>query len=259
MTVRSSSPVGAPCWTDLWTSDVDVARSFYTELFGWEALEPSPEFGGYFMFARDGVPVAGGMGPMGDMPASNRWRIYLSTANMTETLESATGAGAQISVPAMPVADLGIQSILVDPSGADLGAWEPGTFPGFTVLNEHGAPSWFELLTRDYPGAVEFYRSVFHWDANVVADVDDFRYSTMLDPHGDGELAGIGDATSLLQDGEPAYWSSYWEGNDVDAAVQRVGELGGSVVEAGQDTPYGRLATVEDPLGARFKFRTSPR
>ena len=196
---------------------------------------------------------------MGDMPASNRWRIYLSTANMTETLEAVTGAGAQITVPAMPVADLGIQSILVDPSGADLGAWEPGTFPGFTVLNEHGAPSWFELLTRDYPGAVEFYRSVFHWDANVVADVDDFRYSTMLDPHGDGELAGIGDATSLLQDGEPAYWSTYWEVNDVDAAVQRVGELGGSVVEAGQDTPYGRLATVEDPLGARFKFRTSPR
>src|SRR5664280_1325084 len=168
MTVRSSSPVGAPCWTDLWTSDVD-------------------------------------------------------------------------------------------PSGADLGAWEPGTFSGFTVLNEHGAPSWFQLLTRDYPGAVEFYRSVFHWDVNVVADVDGFRYSTMLDPHGDGELAGIGDATSLLQDGEPAYWSTYWEVDDVDAAVRRVGELGGSVVEAGQDTPYGRLATVEDPLGARFKFRTSPR
>ncbi|MGD0084304.1 MAG: VOC family protein [Acidimicrobiales bacterium] len=258
MTIRSGSTVGAPCWTDLWTSDVEVARSFYADLFGWEALEPSPEFGGYFMFARDGVPVAGGMGPMGDMPASNRWRIYLSTSDMNETLALVTESGAQIAVPAMPVADLGIQSILVDPTGADLGAWEPGTFPGFTVLNEHGAPSWFELLTRDYSGAVEFYRSVFHWDINVVADVDDFRYSTMVDPQGGGELAGIGDATSLLQNGEPACWSIYWEVDDVDGAVARVRELGGAVVEAGQDTPYGRLATVRDPLGAQFKFRTSP-
>ncbi len=258
MTVRSSSPVGAPCWTDLWTSDVDVARSFYADLFGWEALEPSPEFGGYFMFARDGVPVAGGMGPMGDMPASNRWRIYLSTDDIAETLASLPGAGAEVAMPAMPVADLGIQAILADPSGADLGAWQPGTFPGFTVLNEHGAPSWFELLTRDYAASVEFYRSVFHWDVNVVADVDDFRYSTMLDPDGDGELAGIGDATSILQDGEPAHWSTYWEVDDVDVAVARVGELGGSVIDVGHDTSYGRLATVTDPLGAQFKFRTSP-
>ena len=258
MTTRDRAPVGSPCWTDLWTSDVEVARSFYAALFGWEALEPSPEFGGYFMFARHGVPVAGGMGPMGDMPASNRWRIYLSTTSMTETLESVPTSGGQITVPAMPVADLGIQSILIDPTGADLGAWEPGTFPGFTVLNEHGAPSWFELLARDYSAAVEFYRSVFHWNINVVADVDDFRYSTMRDPQGDGELAGIGDATPLLGDGESAYWSTYWEVDDVDAAVDRVVALGGSVVEAGQDSPYGRLATVRDPLGAQFKFRTSP-
>jgi hypothetical protein len=259
MTIRSKSPVGAPCWTDLWTSDVDVARSFYADLFGWEALEPSPEFGGYFMFARHGVPVAGGMGPMGDMPASNRWRIYLSTDDMTETLASVSATGGQVAMPAMPVADLGIQAILTDPSGADLGAWEPGTFPGFTILNEHGAPSWFELLARDYEASVEFYRTAFHWEINVVADVDNFRYTTMLDAQGEGELAGIGDATSLLREGEPAYWSIYWEVDDVDAAVARVSELGGSVVEGGRDTPYGRLATVEDPLGAQFKFRMSPR
>jgi predicted enzyme related to lactoylglutathione lyase len=244
---------------DLWASDVDVARSFYADLFGWEALEPSPEFGGYFMFNREGVPVAGGMGPMGDLPASNRWRLYLSTAGMTETLASVTGAGGQVTVPPMAVADLGVQAILVDPSGADLGVWEPGTFPGFTVLNEHGAPSWFELLTRDYAGAVDFYRSAHHWTINVVGDEDGFRYSTMLDPEGVGELAGIGDASSMLQEGEASCWSIYWEVDDVDKAVDRVGELGGSVVEAGQDTPYGRLATVKDPLGAPFKFRTTPR
>ena len=34
--------------------------------------------------------------------------------------------------------------------------------------------------------------------------------------------------------------------------------LGGSVVRAGEDTPYGRLAEAADPAGAHFKFRTPP-
>ncbi|HEY2563677.1 MAG TPA: hypothetical protein VGI44_08190 [Acidimicrobiales bacterium] len=65
MTARDRAPIGSPCWADLWTSDVEGSRTFYTELFGWEAQEPSPEFGGYFMFTRNGVPVAAAMG--GDM------------------------------------------------------------------------------------------------------------------------------------------------------------------------------------------------
>ena len=46
MTNRAGAPLGAPCWVDLWTSDVARARRFYAELFGWEALEPSLEHGG---------------------------------------------------------------------------------------------------------------------------------------------------------------------------------------------------------------------
>src|SRR5690242_9963720 len=141
MTTRMTAPLGAPCWVDLWTSDVEGSRRFYSELFGWEAQAPSPEFGGYFMFTREGVPVAGGMGGMGDMPAGNTWTIYLSTDDIAKTLEAAEADGAQIIGPAMPVADLGIQAVLIDPTGARLGTWQPGTFVGFTVLNEHGAPS----------------------------------------------------------------------------------------------------------------------
>jgi predicted enzyme related to lactoylglutathione lyase len=59
MPTRDSAPLGSPCWADLWTSDVEGSRRFYGELFGWEAQEPSPEFGGYFMFTREGVPTGG--------------------------------------------------------------------------------------------------------------------------------------------------------------------------------------------------------
>ena len=259
MPSRDLAPIGSPCWTDLWTSDVEGSRKFYSDLFGWQAQEPSPEFGGYFMFTSNGVPVAGAMGAMGDMPANDTWKVYLATDDLARTVEAAASAGGQIVFPPVEVADLGIQSVLVDPTGADLGAWQPGTFPGFTVLNEHGAPSWFELLTRDYAGAVEFYRSVFRWETNTVGDSDEFRYSVMRDPSGEGELAGIMDAKAFLPEGVASHWSVYWEVDDVDASLSKVKALGGSVVTEARDTPYGRLATAADPAGAQFSLRTPKR
>jgi uncharacterized protein len=258
MTTRDRAPSGAPCWADLWTSDVEGSAKFYGELFGWEAQDPSPEFGGYFMFTRDGVPVAGGMGDMGEMRADNTWKVYLSSDDIAKTIETAEAEGAQIQVPSMPVADLGIQAVLSDPTGATIGAWQPGTFPGFTVLDEHGAPSWFELLTRDYPAALHFYGSVFGWEYETIGDDHDFRYSAARSADG-RELAGVMDATGFLPEGAAPSWVIYWEVDDVNASVQAAKVLGGSVLAEPQDTPYGRMATVGDPSGAEFKLRTGPR
>jgi uncharacterized protein len=257
MSTRTTAPKGAPCWTDLWTSDVEGSRAFYSELFGWEAQEPSEEFGGYFMWHRDGVPVAGGMGPMGpDMPPpSNAWNVYFSTDDINKAVEVAEGEGATIAVPPMPVADLGFQTVMDDPTGAHVGLWQPGTFPGFTVLEEPGAPSWFELHTRDHARAMSFYRTVLGWDTVAVGDTDEFRYHVLHDGPTDQDLAGVMDASAFLPEGVPSHWSVYWHVVDARATQARVVELGGAVVTEAEDTPYGVLASVTDPSGAVFKLR----
>jgi hypothetical protein len=242
----------------LWTSDVEGSRRFYAALFGWEAQEPSPEFEGYFMFTRAGVPVAGGMGDMGEAKADNTWKIYLATEDVTKTAETARAGGATVVVEPSPVADLGTQAVMVDPTGAVVGAWQAGTFPGFTVLDEEGAPGWFELHTRDHPRAVAFYREVFQWETDMVGDTDEFRYSAMRNPTGDGELAGVMDASSFLPEGMGSHWSIYWQVDDTAAAAAKAASLGGSIVMDAYDTPYGILATVTDPAGAEFKLRTPP-
>lgn len=255
MTTRDRAPLGAPCWADLWTSDVEGARSFYSRLFGWEAQQPSPDFGGYFMFTRRGVPVAGGMGDMGDVAADDTWKIYLDTPDVERSLAAVPAAGGQVLLPPVPVADLGIQAVLQDAAGATVGAWQAGTFPGFTVLDEVGAPSWFELHARRYEQALDFYRQAFRWETQSVGDTDDFRYSTLQDPSGGEPLAGVLDAAGLLPEGLPAQWFVYWFVDDADEAVRTVEALGGSVEAAPEDTPYGRMASVADPTGARFKLR----
>jgi predicted enzyme related to lactoylglutathione lyase len=259
MPTRNRAPIGSPCWADLWTSDVDGSRRFYSELFGWEAQEPSAEFGGYFMFTRNGVPVSGGMGPMGDMPADDTWRVYLATDDITKTLLAAEAGGATLVGPEMAVADLGSQAVLVEPTGATVGVWQPGTFGGFGVLAEPGTPAWFELRTVDYPRAVGFHRDVFHWATNTVSDTDQFRYTTMRSPDGDGELAGILDVAGWAPGGGRSEWIIYWYVEDLDTAVATVRGLGGSVLTEPQDTPYGLMATVADPAGARFNLHTPSR
>jgi uncharacterized protein len=255
---RDQAPIGAPCWADLWTSDVEGSRTFYSRLFGWEAQAPDPGFGGYFQFTLGGAPVAGGMGPMPDAPANNSWKIYLATGDIAKTVAAAEAEGAQIVVLPIPVADLGIQTVLVDPAGATVGAWQPGTFPGFAVVNEPGAPSWFELHTRGYGPAVAFYQAVFGWETDVVADSDEFRYTTVRnsDGDGDGEVAGIMDSSGLLTPDAASRWWVYWGVEDMDDTVARVETLGGSMIMAPEDTRYGRLATAADPSGGQFKLHT---
>ena len=100
---------------------------------------------------------------------------------------------------------------------------------------------------------------MFHWTTTVVGDSDEFRYSTMEDPGSDEPLAGIMDASGFLPEGTPPNWSVYWEVDDIDASLTQLQSLGGSVVMAAEDTPYGRIATVADPAGAVFRLRTGPR
>jgi predicted enzyme related to lactoylglutathione lyase len=237
------------------TSDPAGARAFYTGLFGWTADEANEEFGGYFTFFRDGVRVAGAFPKMpGTEGMPDVWSIYLATDNAEKTVETATAEGGQVVAPAMAVGDLGTMAVITDPGGAAIGMWQPGVHKGFGVLTEAGAPSWFELHTRDYDGAINFYRNVFGWDTRTMSDTPELHYTVMDNPAGEGELAGIMDASAFLPEGVPSYWIVYFGSDDADATVAKTVELGGSVVRPAEDTPYGRLAVLADPTGAKFSI-----
>jgi predicted enzyme related to lactoylglutathione lyase len=246
-------PTGAPCWMDLLTSDTERATRFYTNLFGWTAGEGSPEFGGYFMFMKDSVPVAGGMRNQPGMGYPDGWSVYLSAADAKSTADKALKHGGTLREGPMDIADLGTEAVLTDAFGARIGAWQAKAFPGFAeYAGQPGTPAYFELLTRDYQGAVAFYRDVFGWDGKVMSDTPEFRLTALR--AGDVTVAGIMDATAVLPHGEDNHWNVYLKVADTDAALARITELGGTVTEPPVDTPYGRLAGAADPVGARFKL-----
>jgi uncharacterized protein len=252
MPTRDEAPLGAPCWSDLMTSDPERARAFYCELLGWVAEEPNTEFGGYWNFTRNGVRVAGGMAKEAGNPMPDLWSVYLATDDAEKTVEQATARGADVIVPPMPVGDLGVMAVVATEAAGTIGMWEPREFRGFGLIGEQGAPGWFELHTRDHAGALAFYREVFGWETRVEGDSDEFRYTVVV---ADGEdVAGVMDASSFLPEGVPAHWSVYYAVDDTDATLATLDRLGGAKVMGPDDTPYGRLATVTDPMGAVFKL-----
>lgn len=248
---RSDTPAGAPIWVDLMTRDQDRARTFYGRLLGWHAEPPNPDFGGYFNFSSDGALVAGCMGSM-QPEHPDVWSVYLATDDMDRTLRDATAHGGQVLVGSEPVGDLGRMAVLLDAGGATIGVWQPALHRGFGVVQEPGAPAWFELHSRDYAASVEFYRAVFGWTVRVEADAPDFRYSVF---ERDGEQhAGIMDASGNLAPDAPPHWMVYFATGNTDAALAEATAMGATVVQAAEDTPYGRIAAVADPTGAVFRL-----
>lgn len=244
---------GAPCWIDLMTSDTDKAKSFYNALFGWTYETGDQEkYGGYITASKDGRLVAGIMQKQADMGAMpDVWSTYLRTDDIKATTDAAAAHGGQVLLEPMDVPEQGIMAMYGDSSGAAIGAWQFGEMKGYEVAAESGAPAWHELLAKDYESAVSFYQSVFGWETAVMSDTPEFRYTTL--GAGDDAKAGIMDAAGFLPEQVPSMWSVYFAVDNTDATVEQATALGATVMEAAEDTPFGRLATLSDPTGAVFK------
>ena len=258
MPERTSYEPGTPSWVDLGTSDLDAARAFYGELFGWTADEAGPveETGGYTMFRKHGKLVAG-VGPLQDDSQPVVWSTYVSTDDLDGLTQRARDAGATVMVEPMEVMDAGRMAFFMHDAVGVIGAWEPGRHTGAELVNEHGSLSWNELHTRDMGAAKAFGESVFGWKA---ADWDMGGGGSPYVIFSVGEN-GIAGATDMLPDGVPPHWLAIFAVDDADAAVAKVRELGGTVVMEPMDAEgVGRFAIVTDPQGATFGvIKNAPR
>ena len=154
--------------------------------------------------------------------------------------------------PPTDVMGLGTMAVALDQTGGVIGVWQPGTMVGFGLSQEAGTPVWHEVQTRDYPGELAFFENAFGWKTAVLSDTDDFRYRTLKVD--DVDYAGIMDGSGYLPEGAPSMWEIYIGVDDVDASVVRAVELGGTVLMAAEDTPFGRIAKIADPTGGTIKL-----
>ena len=104
---------------------------------------------------------------------------------------------------------------------------------------------WNELGTTDLDAASAFYSSLFGW---TVAPFEGSPEPYLSIKNGDANAGGMRAATP----GAPPFWLAYFGVEDLDAAIAKVGELGGAVHAGPIDISIAKIAVVADPQGAVF-------
>jgi hypothetical protein len=107
--------VGAMCWNELMTPDLEKAKTFYTDMFGWTY---EMEKDNSYAYIKNNGRSNGGMMPltpeMGDTPPS--WVPYFTVASADETEKTVKKLGGQVHMKQS--IEIGTFVVISDPAGA---------------------------------------------------------------------------------------------------------------------------------------------
>jgi predicted enzyme related to lactoylglutathione lyase len=110
---------------ELSTSDLGAAKEFYTALFDWSLSDVplGPEHS--YTMIDVGEGTGGGMMTHPMPGAPSMWLPYAKVDDVKAATGKARELGAKIMREPMRVMDAGWLSIIIDPTGAMLGMWQP--------------------------------------------------------------------------------------------------------------------------------------
>lgn len=113
------------CHLELGSTDLAKAKSFYTDMFGWEITDTQYGEGmTYSMFKPEGGGPGGGMLTQPVPGAPSSWLPYVAVDDIHAATKQAAGLGAQVHVDVQEVPNMGWFSVISDPTGAALGLWQ---------------------------------------------------------------------------------------------------------------------------------------
>ncbi len=246
---RSSYAPGTFSWVELASSDVESAKRFYAELFGWESDDrPVGEDSVYSMQMLNGKAAAA----IAPQPAQQRdagmpplWNSYVSVTSADEVAQRAGELGASVHAGPFDVMTAGRMAVVQDPQGAFFMLWEARDTFGAEVVNEPGALVWNELSVPDVEAASSFYGELFGWSTAPFEGSPDPYSVIRVGERGNG---GIRE----LKEPWPPNWAVYFGVADIDEGIARVKQLGGEQMMGPEDIGIAKFAFVRDPQGAVF-------
>jgi uncharacterized glyoxalase superfamily protein PhnB len=232
----------------LGVSDARRALDWYAEVFDAERRDeptvmPDGSIGHAELGIGDAVLMLAEYGPgpagPGQSPTGPAHSLFVSVPDADETIRRAVAAGALLERPAADY-PYGRMGVIVDPFGH---RWMVNTRPRWATRARSGDMVYATLFVREEGRLREFYGQV------LGARVLEHETSPTVSIWGIHREPSPGDQAPGLV---PVYRVP-----DVDAALDRVREAGGSADEP-EDRGYGRIASAVDPEGNRFSVWQPP-
>ena len=260
MSERDGFQPGVPSWVDRLGPDPRRLTDFYGGLFGWEFAGPGPmpgdPAGEYFVATLLGREVAG----IGTLPpgAEAAWNTYIEVESADATAEAAVEAGGSVLSDPVDAGPAGRIAALADSGGASFCVWEPAERRGAELVNEPSAWSMSALSTPETDRAASFYAALFGWETEEFEAGEGTAWLFRLPGFvgGEPEQPVARDVVAVMMPADPgesadARWSVDFWVDDLDRALARAGELGGSTVTPAYEIPpMLRQAVIADSEGA---------
>jgi predicted enzyme related to lactoylglutathione lyase len=246
-------------WHDLMASDVEGAKRFYGELFGWrfkkgEGKDPYE----HIMVGETGIGGMMKLDPKHGAPP--HWLGYVTVDNVDACANLVKQHGGKVVAPKVSIPDTGEFCVAVDPQG---GAFSPFHYTGKDANKPESNEMpgmyhfcWDELLTSDPDAAAKFYSGVFGWGAESM-DMPGFGKYTLLKRKGTKDAQGMeknAGGVMKLPPGVPhTFWLCYVAVPDCDQVAEKAKKQGATVTMQPMDIPnVGRFATMLDPQHVAF-------
>ena len=255
------NPHGDFIWYELLTNDPAAAKRFYDPVAGWTIANGAVGEIDYRMIDAGDGPVGGTMTLTPEMTghgARPTWLGYIGVDDVDATIAAIEARGGRVIMPAFDMDGVGRIATVADPQGNPFYVMRDASGEVSTSFDPEkpGHAAWNELQTTDLEVAKEFYPAVFGWTLGDVmpmpvpsevegGEMGDYQFVD----HG-GRMSGAMLAAPV---GAPTGWSFAFHNRDIDAAVTRIGELGGTVNDGPMEVPGGQRAVMAtDPEGVAF-------
>jgi predicted enzyme related to lactoylglutathione lyase len=250
---RTSYPHGTFSWVENATSDQGGAKSFYSDLFGWDYDDSPVGDGIFYSMAKLGDSHVAAIAPQQpderSMGVPPHWNSYITVDGVDAVSARVEELGGTLHAPSFDVMDVGRMSAMSDPTGAVAYLWQPKQHIGAGLVNVPGAFCWNELGTRDPDAAQRFWSELLGWEFELVSETPAY-WSIRNGSRTNGGMRALGAETPP---DVPAHWLVYFTAESIDATCETAKSAGGQVLvpktQAGGDNTFAVLA---DPAGAVF-------
>jgi uncharacterized protein len=220
--------------------DLNGARAFYGQLFGWRFVARDDDYS----YIKMGESMVGALFKLPPPNVPAHWLPYISVTTVEDASAAAAAAGCKQLVPAMEV-EAGRFAIFLDPQGAPFCGWQGHGGELATGPKAAGSFVWDQLNTPDPAASQAAYARMFDWKAAPFPSMPEL--STFV--RGDVQLASVMQAPS----GVPAHWLAFVQVDSLSAARERSVAGGGKVmVEEIRVPEMGAFSVLQDPEGAVF-------
>src|SRR4051812_49963384 len=110
--------------------------------------------------------MVAGIGPVQSDEGHSAWTSYIKVEDADASAGRAKDAGGTVFFGPVDLPnDAGRVAMLRDPEGGFIAIIQQQNHPGAQLVNQPGAWTWNNLMTRDLEGAKDFYGRMFGWTA----------------------------------------------------------------------------------------------